>query len=163
MVATAIENQDERCFGFTLFDFLIIVFLIGTMAVIAVAIYSNQLEKAKTIKAIADIRMLEREIALYRRWQEDEGIEPYLPASLEDIGRKNFLDPWNNPYQYANHALIPKGHWRKYYATIPLNESYDLYSMGPDGKTRWPVRSRAGSDDIVRADDGGYVGSGREF
>ena len=30
-----------------------------------------------------------------------------------------FLDPWDNPYQYSSHELIPKGHRRKYHATVP--------------------------------------------
>jgi general secretion pathway protein G len=160
---SVIKSTNEQSFGVTLVDLLIIVAIIGAIAGIAVPVYFNQIDKARTTKAMADIRMLEGEIALYRRWREDAGMAPVLPASLGDIGRDNFLDPWDNPYQYASHELIPKGHRRKYHATVPLNEDYDLYSMGPDGKTSPPIRSRAGREDIVRADNGGYVGSGTEF
>jgi general secretion pathway protein G len=45
----------------------------------------------------------------------------------------------------------------------PLNRDYDLYSMGPDGKTNAPITAKASQDDIIRAGYGGYIGVAANF
>jgi len=35
--------------------------------------------------------------------------------------------------------------------------------MGPDGKTQTPLTAAASLDDIVRANDGGFIGWGRNY
>ena len=86
-----------------------------------------------------------------------------LPNSLADIGYGDLLDPWGNPYQFANHANISPGQRRKYKSTVPLNTDYDLYSMGPNGVTKAPITSANGYDDIIRAGDGEYIGPASEY
>lgn len=46
---------------------------------------------------------------------------------------------------------------------VPINTDYDLYSMGPDGKTNVPLTSSAGRDDIVRASDGAFIGRACDY
>ena len=41
---------------------------------------------------------------------------------------------------------------------VPINEFFDLYSMGADGKSVSPLTAQASHDDIIRAYDGQYVG-----
>ncbi len=143
--------------GFTLIELLIVIAIIMTLAGIALPVYSNQINKTKTFKAISDIRTVEKEIDLYK---ESQGA---LPANLGDIGRGNLLDPWGRPYQYLNHSLIPPGQRRKYHNTVPLNLDYDLFSMGSDGVFKPPLTAQQSRDDIIRADDGGYVGPASEY
>jgi general secretion pathway protein G len=45
----------------------------------------------------------------------------------------------------------------------PLNTDYDLCSMGPDGKTNAPLTAKASHDDIIRANDGQYIGVAANF
>jgi hypothetical protein len=40
----------------------------------------------------------------------------------------------------------------------PLNSDYDLYSMGPDGQSQTPLTAKASRDDIIRANNGGFIG-----
>jgi len=47
---------------------------------------------------------------------------------------------------------------RKDHNLKPVNIGYDVYSMGPDGRTATPFTSTLGKDDIVMADDGDYFG-----
>jgi len=70
-----------------------------------------------------------------------------------------FLDPWGNPYQYLNFDTVKGvGSVRKDRFLVPLNTDYDLYSMGKDGKSQTPLTAAASHDDIVRANDGRYIG-----
>ncbi len=41
---------------------------------------------------------------------------------------------------------------------VPVNTDYDLYSMGKDGKSTSPFTAKASQDDIVRANNGGFLG-----
>jgi general secretion pathway protein G len=52
---------------------------------------------------------------------------------------------------------------RKDHFMVPVNSDYDLYSMGPDGDSKAPFTATASRDDIVRANDGRYVGLASEY
>ena len=143
--------------GFTLLELMITMAIISTLTGIAIPVYTLQVNKAKIFKAISDIKLVEYEIDAYST--KNCG----LPTSLDDIGRGNLNDPWGNPYQYANHKLIPPGERRKFHGTVPLNFDYDLFSMGPDGVFKPPLTALQSRDDIVRANDGGYVGPASEY
>ena len=41
---------------------------------------------------------------------------------------------------------------------VPINSTYDLYSVGKDGKTVAALTAKASKDDIVRANDGAFIG-----
>ncbi len=74
----------------------------------------------------------------------------------------NVLDPWGNPYQYLNiedfSGKGKKGKFREDRFKVPINSDFDLYSMGKDGKSKKSLTSKGGRDDIVRANNGGYIG-----
>lgn len=129
--------------------------ILSTLAAIAIPVYSEMTEKARVIKAIADIRALEGEIAVF---ETNSGT---LPTSLAEIGRGGLLDPWGDPYEYLNFALAGPGgkaKMRKDRFLVPLNSTYDLYAKGKDGDTRPPLTVPVSQDDVIRANDGGYVG-----
>ncbi|UCF56549.1 MAG: prepilin-type cleavage/methylation domain-containing protein, partial [Deltaproteobacteria bacterium] len=115
---------------------------------------------ARRTKAIAEISFLQKEIRGFEAFSER------LPNSLNEIGRGNLLDPWGNPYQYLNFATLTskgKGEMRKDRFLVPLNDLYDLYSMGKDGMSQPPLTAKASYDDIIRADNGRYIGLASEY
>ena len=57
----------------------------------------------------------------------------------------------------------PQGKLRKDRFLVPVNSDYDLYSKGQDRKSSTPFTAKASQDDIVRANDGAYVGLASEF
>jgi general secretion pathway protein G len=144
--------------GFTLIELAIVMTIVGTLAAIAIPISSNYIEKARVAKAIAEIRILQGEIDAY------EVVEESLPNTLADIGRANLLDPWDNPYQYLNFDTVAGlGPLRKDRFLVPLNSDYDLYSMGKDGSSQPPLTAQVSYDDIIRANDGRYIGKASEY
>ena len=56
-----------------------------------------------------------------------------------------------------------KGGFRKDRFLVPINTDFDLYSMGADGASVGPLTSAVSRDDIVRANDGGFVGLASDF
>jgi general secretion pathway protein G len=46
---------------------------------------------------------------------------------------------------------------------VPINTTYDLYSKGKDGDSSPPLTARASQDDVVRANDGGFIGLGSRY
>jgi general secretion pathway protein G len=92
-----------------------------------------------------------------------------LPDSLSDIKiaqvkLSDRLDPWGHPYEYLNlRTLKGNGQARKDKKTSPLNTDFDLYSVGPDGITHASLGNSASRDDVVRARDGGFIGTAEEF
>jgi len=52
---------------------------------------------------------------------------------------------------------------RKDHFQVPVNTDFDLYSMGKDGRSRAPFTAKASRDDIVRVNDGKYIGLASNF
>jgi len=140
--------------GFTLLELLLVLAILATLASIALPQYFKIKEELKTKTAIADVKALESEILFYFT------VHGTYPDTLADIGRKNFLDPWGNPYQYLkiDGNTKGKGQLRKDHSMVPVNSDYDLYSMGADGNSQAPFTAKASRDDIVRCGNGSYIG-----
>jgi len=138
--------------GFTLIELLILMAVIAILSAIAVLVYVDVTERARVARAIADIATLDSEITTFEMTHER------LPNDLAEIGRATLLDPWGNPYQYLNFAVSGNANCRKDHALHPLNTEFDLYSMGKDGQSQAPLTAQASRDDIIRANDGAYIG-----
>ena len=139
--------------GFTLVELVLLVAMIGILSAIAVPSYSSYIKKAKISEAVADIETISLEIEIFKAGN------PGLPANLATVPGINLLDPWGNPYQYLNFETAKgKGNMRKDRFMVPINSDYDLYSMGEDGLSVPPLTAKSSRDDIIRANDGQFVG-----
>jgi general secretion pathway protein G len=138
-------------------ELVMILGLIGILATIAVLVYGDITERTRVAKAMADIVTLDSEISTFEMMNER------LPNDLAEINRATFLDPWGNPYQYLNFAISGNANCRKDHALHPLNTEFDLYSMGKDGQSQPPLTATQSRDDVVRANDGQYVGLAANF
>ncbi len=133
--------------GFTLVELVLAMTILGTLASMAVPRWQQAIDKAKVARAIGDIKAIQTDI---------DGNDP-LPASLADVGRDGMLDPWGNPYVYTYHGGN-RGIAKKDRFQVPLNSEYDLYSKGKDGETTSAITAAVSRDDIIRANDSGFVG-----
>lgn len=148
----------QRGRGFTIAELLLALATLGTLIGLAIPAYMDYLEKAKVARAIIDIRTLEKQINVY---EQEAGA---LPDGLSDIGQGSLPDPWGNPYVYLKIAAAKNlGAVRKDRFLVPLNSDYDLYSNGRDGKSKAPLTAHDSWDDIVRANDGGYIGLASDY
>jgi len=142
--------------GFTVIELLSVMAIMGILAALAIPALQQMKSKANTAKAIGDINAIQLELMAI----EADG-RP-LPADLSSIGWAGALDPWGHPYQYLVIATNP-GAARRDRFLVPINSTFDLYSVGPDGVTASPLTSGPGRDDIVRANDGGFIGPATSF
>lgn len=154
-------NSRYRRKAFTLIELLLVVAIIGTLLAVGVPIYSNTVYKAKVNSAIAKIALMGKKI---EDFLVDNG---RLPDTLSELGEGNSLDPWGNPYQYlpilGRDRKDVEAKWRKDRFLVPLNQDFDLYSMGKDEQSRAPLTAHTSWDDIVRANNGGYVGLASKY
>jgi general secretion pathway protein G len=157
MILPHFWGRNERSLGLTIIELLIVVMIMATLATLGVPLYANALDNARITKAVADIRILEKEILTFQLFNGT------FPNTLTHIDRGNLLDPYGNPYQYMNVQGAKTGQLRKDKNLVPVNSDFDLYSMGKDGKTVPPFTAKQSWDDIVRAANGGFVGLASEF
>jgi general secretion pathway protein G len=95
-----------------------------------------------------------------------------LPEDLSDIGLDKIIDPWGRPYKYLKifgsddvkdgkgkkDDKCKKGKPRKDRSLHPINTDFDLYSVGRDGKSTAPLTAKISRDDIIRANNGDFMG-----
>jgi general secretion pathway protein G len=145
--------------GFTIFDMVMAVVIVGLLAAVALPAYTGAVDKARAMTAIGDMHRIEG--AIERFVGNNNG---NLPANLAELGMAGLNDPWKSPYQYLNiETAKNRGAVRKDRNLVPINTDYDLYSMGKDGASRSPLTAKASRDDIIRAGNGGFIGSAEDF
>ena len=180
------SRQARYSAAYTLLELLVTFAILATLAGLAVVNVLPLFAESKRSTAVQDIKSIERAIALY---QIDHG---HLPARLEDAMDPVPTDPWGQPYQYLRIAdggpadgpgksgggkgkgkgkgddqgqggCGGKGKFRKDRFLVPINSDYDLYSMGPDGASRAPLTAAASRDDIIRGNNGSFIGPASAF
>ena len=140
--------MDER--GWTLIELLTALVIIGILMSMTMNKSQAAMRSAKNAQAAVEIMELMTAIDDY------ELDNDMLPVSLAAIGEGGKTDPWGNVYFYA--IITDPSLARKDQFLVPVNTTYDLYSMGADGQSKRHFNAPFSVDDIVRAGDGSYVG-----
>jgi general secretion pathway protein G len=144
--------------GFTIVEVAIALAILGVLLSLALPRYENYRERLRVDQAKRDIMTMSALITNHHLDARD------YPGSLADVGLGGMRDPWGNPYGYLNlNNPRNRGLARKDHSLVPINTDFDLYSMGPDGRSAPPLTARDSRDDIVRANDGKFVGLASEY
>ena len=148
--------RDRTGSGFTLIELLIVVAIIGVLAAMAAVKYETYIERVRVARSILDIKSIQTEI------DGMAGDGGRLPTDLASVGLAR-NDPWGFPYRYTrlrddrgrpiNARLARKDRF-----LVPLNDDYDLFSVGKDGATNTRLTASVSRDDVVRANNGAFIG-----
>jgi len=153
----SIKPISRQSKAFTMIELLIAVAILGVSAAIAIPIYNEYKVKLDNAIAITDIVNIQVVVESYFQAKDT------YPTSLTDVNMDQLLDPWGNFYVYLNLDGAPIGQVRKDQALVPINSDYDLYSMGLDGASVAPLTAMASRDDIVRANNGSFIGIASDY
>lgn len=147
-----------RTSGLTLIEVLLVVAILGVLTAVAVPKYENYRERVKQNQAAQDITVMQ---AMIKNHEINNGV---LPATLAEVGAAGKPDPWGRPYVYQELVSV-QGHGlaRKDRKLNPLNSDFDLYSRGKDGLSRAQLTNKESQDDVVRANDGAYIGLAADY
>lgn len=147
--------------GFTLIELLVTAAIVSILAVAAVPKFMSTLDKARIGKAIAEITVIRDAIELFRAQHSGR-----LPADMAELIPDSLgnapLDPWGNPYVFNVLKTTPTTEWRVD-LTVPINDEYDIYSLGRNGNTFAEIHHGNSRDDIIMARNGGFIGPATEY
>jgi len=141
--------RDRR--GFTLMELVLVVAILAILTAIFIPTFRQYQVLASSSRAMSDVRTIETAISAFIIDKHGD-----LPGGLVDIGYANLLDPWGNHYVYE-----PAG--SRKFGPDDINDDYDLYSEGPNVTHVPSIVPDESIDDIIRADNGNFVGVAINF
>jgi general secretion pathway protein G len=141
--------------GITLLELSITMALIALLASIATPAITGYVDRARTNRAIGEIGRVS--IELYR-WRSNNG--GVFPDALADANIDMDPDPWGNNYVYSN---VAGGGAARTSGGNAVNTDFDLYSTGNDGATAASLAAADSADDVVRANNGAFLGLAGEY
>jgi general secretion pathway protein G len=145
--------------GFTLVELGIALAILGVLAALSLNQYLAYIERVRVARAVVEMKDMTAQL-------DPTAFEGgRLPNSLAAIGLGGRRDPWGRPYAYlrirGNPASIFSS--RKDQFLVPLNTDYDLYSRGKDGLSQASIASPRSLDDVIRANDGAFLGLAAKY
>lgn len=142
-----------RAAGLTMVEVVVALALVAVLMTLALPMFNGWRDRIKVKQAQDEIIAMSMVIDAFL------ADNARLPSSLAEVGRAGKADPWGHPYAYLD-LTSPggMGQARKDHNLVPLNTDYDLYSSGPDGASVGPLTAKASRDDILRANNGRFVG-----
>ena len=148
----------SKAYGFSLIELMIAVAILAIVVAFAIPAYEDYVESSNIAVAKTDLVKISH--AIEQHFLKTSR----FPISLNDIGFESYEDPWGNTYRFLNISTVTgKGPLRKDRNLNPVNSDYDLYSTGKDGETSANFAARKALDDVVRANNGKYIGLASDY
>ncbi len=146
--------------GISLPEIMVVAAVTSLISAMALPTFGHYVDRAHVAKASGDIGQISVAIERFRLNNNDQ-----IPVSLSEVDMDIPLDPWDRAYVFVSSrsALTRHDVRRMDNDHVPLNTDFDLYSRGKDGTSGPLVSSQVSADDILRADNGSYIGLGKEY
>jgi len=156
----SIEKRNvNRASGFTLIELMVVIAIIAIIAAIAIPNYQSFIQKGKEAEAMGMVRSIEGDVEAFFAKNN------YFPDINELYNGNNPVDPWGEKMVYIPLDGYPAylGFAKVDQSMTPLNSDYDVYSKGNDKITNKVVTNDVTQDDLLRANNGSFVGRGKEY
>lgn len=130
------------------------------LVTLAVPTFGTYAQHSRVDEAIGDISELSRAIDQYQLSHDGR-----IPLSLAELGPDVPLDPWGRSYEYVNILATESGggELRSDGRLIRINTDFDLYSRGADGVSTSSLSAQSSRDDVMRANNGAFIGLGEDY
>lgn len=150
----------SRSAGFTVLELMMALVVVSLLLAVGMPTYRGIVLQQSIKQCVRDLLMIAGEVEKYRT------VHFKPPESLDELPNVPRTDPWGHGYRYLNFNSPDKsvkGKIRKDHNLHPLNSEFDLYSIGPDGKSSPPLTARGSRDDVIWARDGSFVGVAADY
>ena len=153
-------TADRR--GFTLYELILVATILGSLAALGAPNLVRVMDETKILEAVSEIRVMAAAA------RDHKLVNGTYPDDFDKLGLTDPLDPWGNKYEYlvieGQFDLYPPGKKPRQDRFLrPINRDFDIYSLGPDAESADNLTDAASLDDIIRANDGGFVGIAEEY
>jgi general secretion pathway protein G len=152
-------GRGSRVRGFTLVELAIALAILGVLGALSLNQYLSYIERVRVARAVIELKDITAQL-------DPIAFEGgTLPTTLAAIGLGGRKDPWGRPYVYLRIQGNPIGFMRsrKDQFLVPLNTDYDLYSQGKDGLSQASITNKFSLDDVLRANDGAFLGLAAKY
>lgn len=153
----SLGGREQRQQGVTLLELLIVVVALVVLGSLAIPAFTGYVERSRVARAVGDVGTIS--LQLYR-WQLNS---LSFPTTLAEAGILPGNDPWGRPYVYRRVQGTNPGLLRKDRNLVPINTDFDLYSVGKDGQSAIALTAARSLDDVVRANNGQYIGRAENY
>ena len=156
-MSQAAERRHGR--GFTLVELAIALAIMGILGALTITQYMAYIERVRVARAVIELKDISAQL-------DPIAFEGgALPNALADIGIVGRKDPWGRPYAYLKIRGNPGAAFRarQDQFLVPINSDYDLYSRGKDGKTQIRITHLLSLDDVIRGNDGAFLGLAAKY
>ncbi len=126
--------QNDKDSGYTLFEIMLVLGIIAVLVGSAIYMLVGNIDVAKDQRVESDIQAISMQLRTYemlnyRKPTTEQGLKALVqqpssdpkPRKWKQLMKAVPLDPWGAEYVYRNPGKLNPG-------------SFDLYSLGPDGK-----------------------------
>jgi general secretion pathway protein G len=145
--------------GFTLVELAIVLAILGVLGALSLTQYLAYIDRVRVARAIIELKDISAQL-------DPIAFEGgALPNALADIGLGGRKDPWGRPYVYLRirGSVFATAKSRKDQFLVPLNTDYDLYSRGKDGLSQPRITDPVSLDDVIRGNDGAFLGLAAKY
>lgn len=159
MNTTEMTSKRSSQAGYTITELMIVIALVALLSSFAIPAFNGYIDDAKVSSAVGDMGRIVLEIEKYRTNNNDQ-----LPPTLGDLNLDSIKDPWDKNYKYV--PVTDPGDlsaMRQKPGVGTLNRDYDLLSRGPDGMSARNITKSKALDDIIRANNGAYMGLAEDY
>jgi len=141
----------------TLVELIVALSILSILAAMGYLGFQELMYRNQISQAVADICRID--MRLHRYFAENAA----FPPTLAEIGENARLDPWGNLYEYWPITGDKTQKVRKDKNLHPINTDFDLGSRGRDGITSLALTAHSSQDDIIRANNGKFIGLASKY